>query len=676
MHLGAHESIAGGLELAIGRAEADTCQSAQIFTRSGRSWLSKPLTQLEIARFSAERTRSRLPVVAHGSYLVNLASDDRVNRQKSIACFADEVERVEKLGCQALILHPGSNAHEKRGLKLIAEAIDEVVARTKNYSSLSVLEVTAGQGSCLGHRFEHLAEILSKVETPERLGICLDTCHLFAAGYDISTEAGYHKVMDEFDRRVGLKRVKAFHLNDSKKPLGSRVDRHENIGEGTLGLIAFRCLINDARFQDAVGILETPSPERYKESLALLRSLEEHGREVRGRKRRASTVGSSRVKTMDARSHRRSNSSHRDEPDPAHNGHNGRSAAPRHESDALTREKVERLVKLVQGRKRPLILTHDNPDPDSLASATALAQIFEERCGLESRIAFGGIVGRAENRAMIRVLKLPVVPISRVVFNEHDLIAMVDTQPAHGNHSLPLSCAPDIVIDHHPPREESWSAPFADVGGAYGATSTILVEYLRAAGLEPTPEVATALFYGIKSDTRDLGRETGAVDIDSYLYLFPRCDKDALAQIEYPLLPPEYFRLYHQALERARVYGDAVAVDLGNIYTPDMVAEIADHLLSLEGMKWSLAYAAYEDQLFFSLRVRDRRMNAGRLIREICEARGGSAGGHGSMAGARLPLPPGKAARTRLKHQVLRRFLAEFGAPNQKGVPLMGYAQE
>lgn len=338
---------------------------------------------------------------------------------------------------------------------------------------------------------------------------------------------------------------------------------------------------------------------------------------------------------------------------------------------ATPRERVERLVSLASTRKSPLILTHDNPDPDSLASAMALAQILKNRCGLEAELAYGGIVGRAENRAMIRVLKIPLVPISRVIFDEHDLVCLVDSQPSMGNHSLPPQFYPDVVIDHHPPRDESWSCAFAEVGGEYGATSTILVEYLRAAGIVPTPEVATALFYGIKADTRDLGRMTETVDVDAYLYLFPLVDKTALAQIEYPALPAEYFKLYHQALRKARVYGDAIAVDLGDIYTPDMVAEIADHLMSLEGMKWSLAYGSYDGQLFFSLRVRDRRMNAGRLIREITERRGGSAGGHGAMAGARLPLPASKAAQTRLKHEILRAFLKEFGAPKHKGVPLL-----
>ncbi len=161
----------------------------------------------------------------------------------------------------------------EKGLGLIAAAIDEVHAATPRYRAQICLEVTAGQGNCIGWRFEHLAELLERVDKEKRLGICLDTCHLFAAGYDISTRRGYDKVMAEFDRLVGVSRVRCFHLNDCKKPLGSRVDRHEEIGKGTIGLEAFRCLVNDPRFGDAIGVLETPFPERYPESIRLLESL-------------------------------------------------------------------------------------------------------------------------------------------------------------------------------------------------------------------------------------------------------------------------------------------------------------------------------------------------------------------------------------------------------------------
>ncbi len=344
-------------------------------------------------------------------------------------------------------------------------------------------------------------------------------------------------------------------------------------------------------------------------------------------------------------------------------------------SHLSVRERVARLLKVAQGKNKALIVTHDNPDPDAIASAVALSCLLEQKAGLSSRIAYGGIVGRAENTAMIRVLRLPVVPISRVEPDEFDLLAMVDTQPAAGNHRLPSNRSPDIVIDHHPPREGLPTTPFADVGRDTGATCSILVEYLRNTGLELSSPVATALFYGIKADTRDLGRQTFQVDIDSYIYLLPKVDKDALNHIEHPALPARYFRLYHQAIEKAKVHGNAVEVDLGEIYSPDMVAEVAERLLSLEGMKWSLAYGSYQRQLFLSIRTSDRRMNAGRLIREICENLGGSSGGHGTMAGARIPLQGTLAQQKQLKRNLIARFLDEFGVSDREEQPLLTLGQ-
>jgi nanoRNase/pAp phosphatase (c-di-AMP/oligoRNAs hydrolase) len=335
---------------------------------------------------------------------------------------------------------------------------------------------------------------------------------------------------------------------------------------------------------------------------------------------------------------------------------------PKSPSADTGKAKLDRLVQYARGHKRALILTHDNPDPDSLASAVALAYILEHMAGMSAVVAYGGIVGRAENRALIRVLKLPVVPISRVVFEDHDLICMVDTQPEQGNHSLPARHFPDVVIDHHPERPETRLAPIADVGGEIGATSTVVVEYFRASELSMPSHVATALYYGIKADTRDLGRQTTPADVDAYLWLFPIVDKEALAEIEHPRLPIEYFQLYHTAIERALVYDHAVVCDLAEIYAPDMVAEVAERFLFLDDVKWSLAFGEYEGQLFFSLRTSDRRMNAGRLIREVIEEKGGSAGGHGSMAGARIPLRGmASLARAKLKAELVQRFLKEFG---------------
>lgn len=335
--------------------------------------------------------------------------------------------------------------------------------------------------------------------------------------------------------------------------------------------------------------------------------------------------------------------------------------------------KLERLLRVARGHHKALVVTHDNPDPDSIASAVALAHILQEKASVQARVGYGGIIGRAENMAFVKVLHLPVSPIGNLDVDDYDLLALVDTQPSVGNHALTARhrARADIVIDHHPLRDESLKVPFADVGGDFGATSTMLVEYLRAARLEPSVEVATALFYGIKADTRDLGRETTQTDIDSYLWLFPRCNKQLLGQIEHPELPARYFQLYHTAIERAKVYGTAIITDLEEVYSPDMVAEVAERMMFLEGMKWSLAYGTFRNQLYFSLRVKDRRMSAGRLIRETCEPFGGSSGGHGSMAGARLPLSGKAAQRKALKRELVKRFLEAFGVEEERPVSLL-----
>ncbi len=335
------------------------------------------------------------------------------------------------------------------------------------------------------------------------------------------------------------------------------------------------------------------------------------------------------------------------------------------------KEKVARLKRSFKGRKRGLLLTHDNPDPDSLASAAALGAVLQHQCALPCDIAYGGIIGRAENAAFVRVLELDVKPFNDVHLADYDLFGLVDTQQSVGNHALPSDLRADIVIDHHPMRDEPLENPFADLGGDYGATSTLLTEYARAAKLEPDPRLATALYYGIKADTRDLERQTQEHDVECYLWLFPRIDRGLLAQIEHPTLPLRYFRLYHAAIEKARLFPGALITDLGDVYTPDMVAEVAERLSFLEGAKWSLAHGSFRSHLFLSLRVNDRRMNAGRLIREICSDLGGSAGGHGSMAGARLPLTGTRKQRATLRQEIVRRFKVAFGVEGERGVSLL-----
>jgi deoxyribonuclease-4 len=267
--LGAHLSIAGGLPRAVDRAEASRCQALQIFTKSVGQWRARPLPAAEIARFRARvRETGIRPVVAHNSYLINVAAASPELRAQSIAALGEELDRAEALGLDGLVMHPGSytTGTEDRGLTLIAEALAALLRARPRGRTTILLEHTAGQGTNLGHRFEHLATILECLKRSRRVGVCLDTCHLLAAGYDICSDHGYQRTFREFDRIVGLDRIKAFHLNDSKKPCGSRVDRHEHIGKGCLGLEPFRMLLNDPRFADLPMLLETPKLES-KESL-------------------------------------------------------------------------------------------------------------------------------------------------------------------------------------------------------------------------------------------------------------------------------------------------------------------------------------------------------------------------------------------------------------------------
>jgi deoxyribonuclease-4 len=272
MLLGAHEGIAGGVSKAFARAEADGADCLQIFTRNARGWAAKPLEDGEVEAFRKEARRTRKPVAAHSSYLINCASPDRDIRAKSWAALADELGRCERLGIPALIFHPGSHEEEAEGIRLVGEAMTRAIEDVPGKARLLV-ENTAGQGTCLGWRFEQLAAIRERVPSKarRRVGVCVDTCHTWSAGYDLATDEGYARTMEELDDVVGLRNVQAFHLNDSKKPKGCRIDRHEHIGEGTLGLQPFRRLVNDPRFAEVPGFVETES--RWKENIEVLRGL-------------------------------------------------------------------------------------------------------------------------------------------------------------------------------------------------------------------------------------------------------------------------------------------------------------------------------------------------------------------------------------------------------------------
>ena len=277
--LGAHMSIAGGLTRAVERGCAVGCEAIQIFTKNSNQWRAKPLTDGEAQEFRKELAKEKIQFAfAHDSYLINLASPSEDLLGRSREAFLDEMERAEKLGLRFVVLHPGAHlgTGEAAGIERISRSFDWIFERTPGYRVKVLIETTAGQGTNLGHRFEQIRDMMDGVRENDRLGVCVDTCHLLAAGYDLRTKAGYEKTFDDFDRIVGLKRILAFHLNDSKKPLGSRVDRHEHIGKGFLGLEPFRLLLNDSRFKGVPMVLETPKGKDDtwdRENLRLLRSL-------------------------------------------------------------------------------------------------------------------------------------------------------------------------------------------------------------------------------------------------------------------------------------------------------------------------------------------------------------------------------------------------------------------
>lgn len=262
--LGAHMSIQGGLPRAVDRAKASRCEALQIFTKSAGQWRARPLPDEEIDLFRRRVAESGIrPVIAHNSYLINVAAAQSTLREQSVAALGDELDRAESLGLDALVMHPGAytTGTERDGLRLIAEALERLVEARPGGRTMILLEHTAGQGTNLGHRFEHLAEIIDRLDGTPRVGVCIDTCHLLAAGYDICDAESYRRTFVELDGTVGLDRVRAFHLNDSKRPCGSRVDRHEHIGKGCLGLEPFRLLLNDPRFREHPMLLETPKLE-------------------------------------------------------------------------------------------------------------------------------------------------------------------------------------------------------------------------------------------------------------------------------------------------------------------------------------------------------------------------------------------------------------------------------
>ncbi|HSV62074.1 MAG TPA: deoxyribonuclease IV [Chthoniobacterales bacterium] len=274
--LGAHMSIGGGLHRAIERARSIDCTAMQIFVKNNMQWFARPLAREEIRAFLDHAQRKELHAAfAHANYLINLAATNPQFHANSLRALSEELVRADQLELPFLVMHPGAHlgAGEQAGLEKIVASLDAIWAVVPKVKTKVALETTAGQGSCLGEKFEHLAAIIDKVREPERLCVCLDTAHVFAGGYDIGSEAGVKKTFREFDRVIGLDRLAALHLNDSKTALGSRVDRHEHIGQGKIGLAAFRFIMRDRRFKKIPKVLETPKGKDLAEDVENMKTL-------------------------------------------------------------------------------------------------------------------------------------------------------------------------------------------------------------------------------------------------------------------------------------------------------------------------------------------------------------------------------------------------------------------
>ncbi len=277
--LGSHTSVSGGIHTAFARASSIGCTTMQVFVKNANQWYGKPATEDDVLKYREAEAESNVrPVIAHAAYLVNLCAANPAIRTKSREGFVDELRRCEKFGIKALVVHPGAHvgAGEDEGIKQIAESLNATHEQTKSFRTLSALETTAGQGTTLGYRFEHLRRIIDLVDDKDRIAVCIDTCHLFAAGYPVHTKEGWESTINEFDQIISLGRLVAVHVNDSMKPFGSRLDRHEHIGKGVMGLEGFRALMNDPRLANIPKILETDKSEDLHEdveNMAVLRDL-------------------------------------------------------------------------------------------------------------------------------------------------------------------------------------------------------------------------------------------------------------------------------------------------------------------------------------------------------------------------------------------------------------------
>lgn len=322
-----------------------------------------------------------------------------------------------------------------------------------------------------------------------------------------------------------------------------------------------------------------------------------------------------------------------------------------------TRRKLKRLRGLLRDHRSMLIVLQDFPDPDAVGAAQALRVVVRALGDVTSSIAYGGIVGRVENRSLVKYLEMNLLRMDEVDLQQFALIGMVDTQPGEGNNSLDKSVVPDVVIDHHPMHSATRQSPYYDIRKRYGSTATILYEYLLAADIEPSMPLATALLYGIRSDTNDMGREACQADLNALLKLYAQANVRMLGRIEMEREPPEYYATLSVALTNARTYGPCVVTNLGDIDNPDMIGEIADLMLRHEGSSVALSYGFFQHTCLLSVRVANRDLDAGRIAHRLV-GRNGTGGGHRTMAGGQVSMKSITARRkAQLGRTLVRRLL-------------------
>ncbi|MBK5276321.1 MAG: DHH family phosphoesterase [Desulfuromonadales bacterium] len=337
-----------------------------------------------------------------------------------------------------------------------------------------------------------------------------------------------------------------------------------------------------------------------------------------------------------------------------------------HPPENLRRSKIhsDEMLEWMQGKGKTIIIIHDNPDPDCLASAMALRHLLAMKLSRDAIIAFSGMIGRSENIAMAKELEITLIPLDLVRLDEFSVVCMLDTQPGTGNNSFSPDRRVDIIIDHHPMREASKKCRWVDIRDEYGVTATILYEYLLAQNITIGTKLATALFYAIKSETQDLGREANQPDRDAYLRLFPIANKRLLYEITHPKVPVEHFRTIHSGVENATIYGKLLVVNLQKICFPEVVSEMADYLIRLEDIETVLGMGHYNDGMILSIRTTSHLLNAGEIIRRLVAGRG-TAGGHGMMAGGLLNnVPFDPAALKEVEDFLTRGMLQELSIGN------------